>query len=1042
MRQEWRETVLRALRAVVSRRGGVALGFWGAPGLGKTHAAAELLRALPCASLSLPASSPVSAFIHALPLPQKWPLWAQRHLERLVAGQPTDSAALVDTLVAALVGLSPFVLHLDDLHEADPQRTALITSLARAVAGTRGVGLLVSGRHEPPAPFVSSRLPPLSGAETGDLLLSRLNLPLPPEALEWLQERTRGNPLFVLEFTRYLTRQGSVWSDGTRWHWRPPPADFMPVTVEALIGQQLAELGRDAGVRGALEARAVLPDDLPGEQLDTVWASVAALPPSEVRAASGTLRRSGVLTGHDFSHPLYREVIVAGLLPETRQQLARRALGALAGDRRRAAAFVEAAGLEPQVALQVIVAAAQEADDLGRPAEAARLRASGVRYTSGAARLELALAAAQGLQHSDLPGALRLARLALDESPQHVGARALVAELLARQGDLAGAEEVHGQWPLPGRFTPAWWQRLLKLRGLADDQLGVLQLWEGRPELRDNPAPEVVATVARTLAQQGRMPEAAALTSRALDSSTLGAEIRGELIEVLGNIQYGRGEMEAAAQTFAQALALAREHGLRALEARCLVHRGVVLGDINRRREGLAELRAGLRLHADLGDGLAVTRAQVAVAEAHLDLGDYERAEELLLECRATLSRHGPSEHLIECEYRLSVLYRDWAPPHGGVLALRHAHAALSGARQFSGERKLAWSLCHAAFAEARFGDAARALALATEAGQLAQGMGNPTQTAFARFALAQAHEAAGQPEVALEQLGALEAELIAQGNLDAAQEVGLSGDRIAGRADRAAGRLAWFEAHDLVNFATLTRRAFPELAASSAPAPEPAPSPAPACLKVLGPVVVERGGERVGYRGRRRTELLAYLLEARLSGRAEVGTLELLDTFYPGEPEPQARATLRQQVYLIRTSVGAQAVLSTPTGYALGHVESDAEAFLGSGDGGLWRGPYLQGLGEGWLPRAREALTLGLRAQAERLSQGDPAQAARLGAILLEMEPYDEEALRLTLAALHLSGQPRSAAALYRQQRERHAEIGETLPESPELFLTPRAVG
>ncbi|MFC3834374.1 AAA family ATPase [Deinococcus rufus] len=1038
MRQEWTDTVSRTLRGVVSRRTGVALGLWGAPGMGKSHTASAVLRDLPCASVSLPASSPVAAFIDALPLPRRWPLWAQRHLERLLAGEPTGDAALVDTLVAALGGLAPFVLHLDDLHDADPQRTALIVSLAHAVQRSRGIAVMVSGRHEPPAPFAAFQLPALEETEAQALLRDLLNMRLPPEALTWLQERTRGNPLFLLEFTRYLTRHGALWSDGERWHWRPPPAGFLPVTVEALIARHLGDLGRDDAVRHVIEARALLGDVLAGSALDEVWATVAQVPASTVTGGRGILRRAGVLGNRDFSHPLYREVTLAGLTPERRRDLARRAFAALADAPLLAAHFVEAAGLEPDTALAAYRRAAHAADTAGRPAEATRFLAAAVAHAGGETRLALAVAAAAGLRRHDLPEALRLGQLALEAAPQHPEALTLVAELLAQQGRLAEAEAVLNRWPEPGRSSAAWVERLLTLRGLADDQPGVLALWEGHAGLREHTPPAVAATVARTLGQQGRMTEAAALVNSALEAPALAPELRIGLIEVLGNIQYGRGDIAAAAETYRQALALAQAAGLRHLEARNHMHVGVALGDANRRREGLAALAEGLRLHTELGDGLAVTRTQVALAEAWLDLGDYERAEGLLLECRTTLSRRQPTEFLIECEYRLSALYRDWHPPHGGVLALRHAHAALAHARQITGERKVAWALCHAALAEARFGRAATALALAAEAREIAARLGNPTQIGYATLAWALAREAHGQPQLAGALLETLEAELSAQGNLDAAHEVGLQADRIAGRADRAAGRLAWFERHDLGNLARLTRRAFPELSAlDTAPAPparEPAP---PLCVKVLGPVVVERDGQRLHYRGRRRSELLAYLLEARLSGRAEASTLELLETFYPDDPEAQARATLRQQIYLIRGQLGAHSVHSTPSGYALGDIGSDAETFLATGDPGLWRGPYLQGLGEGWLPRAREALTLALRAQTERHLPAAPAEAARLGQILLELEPYDEPALRVTLSALRACGQPRSAAALYRQQRERLAEVGHRLPESPEAFLT-----
>ncbi|MBC7647371.1 MAG: hypothetical protein H7095_09670, partial [Pseudopedobacter sp.] len=40
----------------------------------------------------------------------------------------------------------------------------------------------------------------------------------PPEAHDWIYSRTKGHPQFALEYVRYLTRQGFLWSDGKRWH--------------------------------------------------------------------------------------------------------------------------------------------------------------------------------------------------------------------------------------------------------------------------------------------------------------------------------------------------------------------------------------------------------------------------------------------------------------------------------------------------------------------------------------------------------------------------------------------------------------------------------------------------------------------------------------------------------------------------------------------------------------------------------------------------------------------------------------------------------
>ncbi|WP_027892020.1 AfsR/SARP family transcriptional regulator, partial [Calidithermus chliarophilus] len=202
--------------------------------------------------------------------------------------------------------------------------------------------------------------------------------------------------------------------------------------------------------------------------------------------------------------------------------------------------------------------------------------------------------------------------------------------------------------------------------------------------------------------------------------------------------------------------------------------------------------------------------------------------------------------------------------------------------------------------------------------------------------------------------------------------------------------------------------------------------------LELLGPV--QFAGEPV--RGRKRQELLALLLEARVAGRGEVGKLELLDALYPGEDEEKAASSLKELVRTVRTSLGPSAVTTTPGGYALGDaVGSDLEEFLRTGDTRLWRGAYLEGLSSS-NETVRESVHLALRARAGALLEADPKEAARLGRLLLEADPYDLEALRLTLEALRRAGNHRSLSRLYEEARARMLEVGERLPGDWQDFL------
>ncbi|MDX2008126.1 MAG: hypothetical protein SFU83_23020 [Meiothermus sp.] len=128
-----------------------------------------------------------------------------------------------------------------------------------------------------------------------------------------------------------------------------------------------------------------------------------------------------------------------------------------------------------------------------------------------------------------------------------------------------------------------------------------------------------------------------------------------------------------------------------------------------------------------------------------------------------------------------------------------------------------------------------------------------------------------------------------------------------------------------------------------------------------------------------------------------------------------------------LRESLGEAAIQTTGSGYMLGAVVSDAEAFLHSGDLSLWRGMYLEGLSLESTVADSLYLSLKLRAEAELIT--DPKEAARLGRILLEADPYSLDYLHLCLSAYKAADNYKTIGRLYDQARERMKEVGEALP-------------
>ncbi|MDB5046779.1 MAG: hypothetical protein JWQ08_2829, partial [Deinococcus sp.] len=350
-------------------------------------------------------------------------------------------------------------------------------------------------------------------------------------------------------------------------------------------------------------------------------------------------------------------------------------------------------------------------------------------------------------------------------------------------------------------------------------------------------------------------------------------------------------------------------------------------------------------------------------------------------------------------------------------------------------------SLPIAALAERWAGQPASALALADQGAALAEQLDMPQMHQAAQAARGSALLALHRPQEALKAFDLAQTLAWEMGDQLAAHRAGLELDQLRGDLPGARERLAWFEQWGLGASVDLAQRLFPELTLKQTAEPGPASQHPPGepglRLEVLGALRCGVPGSMEAVRGRKRHELLTSLLEARLAGRPEVPRLDLLDLLSPGHDEVRADAALRDLVFHLREAYGAGLILTGPRGYALGDVASDAEDFLMGGDVRLWRGPWLDGVDT--QPRddgVRYALSHALYERAGALLAGNPDEATRLGRLLLDMDPYDQAALHLTLKALRAGQDHRSLNRLYRQARERLLDVGERLPERWADFL------
>ncbi len=1033
-------TWLSAFKPVLLRRSGAALGLWGDAGVGKTFTARAALRELSCRSLSVHATAPLSDIARVLPNPKRLPVWAERNLERLERGDHLEIADAANALAAVLNGLAPVVLHVEDLHETDAERAELWATLAGIVLRSRGVGLLVTSRVPPPEAFRAVHLEPLSRAQSDAVIAREAGSEVPPQALEWMYHWAAGNPLFTLEFFRFLARMGYLWSDAKRWHWRAPEGQSVPVTIEALIESVILRIKDAPELASILEAKAILP---PGAN-ETLWANVSALEPEALPGVRHRLEEQGLLVNGEFAHPLYREVIARNLKPQRRHELARRAFQALEREDLRAAAiFIKEARLESSEALAFLERATEAAQAAGDTTQEARYLVEAAEYATGAARGRLALAAAKRIAGVDLAQATRLGEIAASYEQHHTEAVLLLAQLSAKQLRGAEAEALLERLATSDRSPEQNFAWLIELRVSTHQYEGVLELVRKSPGLLERAEVKTVYNACLAFIGNGLTDEAIRICEITRNRAGLTEEDQALLQAVDARLAYLKADFEKMEALERQDLARGLRIGDLRLAGRSAFNLSLALRHLGRYRESLTTLEQTRGLFLELKDLTAYMIAQMMYGTTLHDVGQHELAEEHLLEAYDYLSRQDVSGYLHDCECSLSILYRDWRPPHGPILARKYAVAAVEHARHLKDKRMEAQGLQVLAMAEVMDGRASTALEAAQEAIRLATDLQLPVALYEAHVAHGYALVALGRDHEGLNALRAGQRGAEAAGDFTVSQMVGLEIDRLTQNTLGVQQRLGLLEKHGLVNAANLTHRHLqsPASAAASEGANDIQRSQT-VRLGFLGPARVIVNNEPVSSRGAKRFELLAALLEARIRGRAEVSQLELCDALYPDAPELQAAQSLKKIVQLVRDNLGKGAILTTNAGYALGQVKSDAEAFLETLDTRLWRGAYLEGAN---LSRddesVREALHSALRSKIEVILTTNPREAARVSRILLEAEPYDRACLALALRALRGSDNHRSLVRLYDDARSRFLEIGETLPERWQELLEPQVV-
>jgi tetratricopeptide (TPR) repeat protein len=932
----------------------------------------------------------------------------------------------VCALAANLSALAPFVLHLEDIHELDVGRLEFVKHFATTLQRSKGVALVITSRVEPPEPFTALRRVGLTRAESDALVENEFKTPLPKEALEFIFSKALGNPLYTLEYLRYLTRQGNLWNDGKTWNWRTPEGKFVPATVEALIELTLSKVSQDEKLETLLQSKSYLP--LESQEF---LGAVAALSPRKVQELSQRLRQQGVFIEETFAHPLYRELTLQRLSKEKREEFARRALQFLTEDPIKATEFLADANLKSGDALSLLRAAVDSARKNKNDLQTGKLLARMLEYLPQSEQAKVALEAAVLLKSIAVNEASRLAALTAKLDPTLAPKAVLLqAELLAVQGHLSEAETLW-QTLQALQDKPAYLKGLVHIRGVAHDYGGVVKLFEDSPECFTNPDAATTHFIVRGLAQHGKLELAKSMIDNARTESD---EDKILLLKAESDVAYTLSDFAAMEKLEADIYIRAKALGNLRVMDQALFNRALALEGLGRYEERKSCLEEAMRVCEELGDVTAYMIAQRAYGGLLADLGEVDRAESYLQGARQYLESINFYLYLQDCEMTLSHFYRESSRSYANVLSLKHAKAALECSKHIGHPAGVADSLCTLALAQmdnAQLNEAAQSLVQAEETLQ-----GLELQQSQLALQSAKAYLCKAKGELAEAQRLFSEAARSAA-SYDARPEqerLGLELDRLSNDVTSARKRLLWFEERGLVSGVNFAKKLFPEFANPQAVTEKPE-QPSGVRFEVLGTMRLSVNGVREAVRGSKRQEFLALLLGRKLSGRNEVSRLELLDVLYADEDELKASTNLRELVHVLRDRLGASAILTTATGYALGEITSDAEQFLQTSDSRLWRGVYLEGMEPE--DSVAEPLYLLLFSKAQELLESDPKEAVRVARILLESDPYNQDYLKLCLQALRATNNHKSLTRLYAETTKRFAEVGETLPESWQQFLS-----
>lgn len=218
----------------------------------------------------------------------------------------------------------PTLVVIEDIHWMDPDSWKVLDWVAKAACANP---LLVLVTSRPGSGWSGDRITMTSLSDDDSQALAALALRaarLEPDLADWLLDRAKGNPLFILSYCRALRDTEAVTVDPAtseaRWGGPPPP---LPLSLQELLLAQVERLSKET--REVLRRGAVIGTTFPVWLLSHLCEDV--LPVGRLSGALEEAARSSLITpppfaqAHTFNSQSLYEAIYATLSHATRRDL-------------------------------------------------------------------------------------------------------------------------------------------------------------------------------------------------------------------------------------------------------------------------------------------------------------------------------------------------------------------------------------------------------------------------------------------------------------------------------------------------------------------------------------------------------------------------------------------------------------------------------------------------------------------------------------------------------------------------------------------------